>query len=158
MHALTEMVRQLGTNTEKKTGLVLANGGWLSYQHVVCLPSNSRPKALGPYPERNPLLPLTVDWQIPQIPQICGDGEADGNAVIETHTVDFARKGKQERGHIVGRLKFNGHRFIANHGDKRTLLELSNVLREQVGRWGRVMKDNGTVGRNLFTFDVGVKL
>jgi hypothetical protein len=55
MHALTEMTRQLRSKKDKKTtGLILANGGVLTYQHVVCLSSSPR-KDASPYPSANPL-------------------------------------------------------------------------------------------------------
>ena len=59
-------------------------------------------------------------------------------------------------GYIVGRLKKNGHRFIANHGDLSTLQQLANVTREPIGRlgWVRTVEDS----RNLFTFDKNLKL
>lgn len=53
MHALTEMVRQLRSGNGK-VGCVLANGGVLSYQHVVCLSSAPRnPESV--YPQTDPL-------------------------------------------------------------------------------------------------------
>jgi hypothetical protein len=56
MHALTEMTRQLRSKKEKKiaTGLILANGGVLTYQHVVCLSSSPRRDGSS-YPSANPL-------------------------------------------------------------------------------------------------------
>jgi Thiolase-like protein type 1 additional C-terminal domain len=55
------------------------------------------------------------------------------------------------RGYIVGRLKGNGHRFLANAGDENTLVQLASGLKEQVGRSGSVRI--GDDGRNLFLFD-----
>ena len=55
MHALTEMTRQLRSKKgERTTGLILANGGVLTYQHAVCLSSSPR-KDGSPYPSANPL-------------------------------------------------------------------------------------------------------
>jgi len=69
----------------------------------------------------------------------------------KTYTVEFHRDGSPLRGYIVGRLKENGHRFLANHADQNTLLQLSSGVKEQIGRagWVRTAED----GRNLFTFD-----
>ena len=68
----------------------------------------------------------------------------------QTYTVEFKRDGSPLRGHIVGRLKSNGHRFIANHGDEQTLQDLCSSETEQVGKSGKVTSsENGT---NLFTF------
>jgi hypothetical protein len=55
----------------------------------------------------------------------------------------------------VGRLK-NGHRFLANNGDERTLQQLASGVKEQVGKRGVVRI--GDDGRNLFVFDEGGKL
>lgn len=60
-----------------QTGLVLANGGLLSYQHVVCLSSKPR-RDNSPYPDKNPLPERTTDWYVPDIEQ-----PADGEARIE---------------------------------------------------------------------------
>ena len=51
----------------------------------------------------------------------------------------------------MGRLKSNGHRFLANHGDECTLQQLSSGVNEQIGRKGLVRK--GDEGRNLFSFE-----
>jgi hypothetical protein len=74
MQALTEMVRQLRKG-KGHNGLVLANGGMVTYQYVVCLsnrPGNS------PYPDRNPLPYLLEDEPVPII-----DEHAEGEATIE---------------------------------------------------------------------------
>lgn len=55
MHALTEMTRQLRAGKGKK-GLVLCNGGVLSYQYVVVLSTQER---IGTYPLED-LLPSTL--------------------------------------------------------------------------------------------------
>ena len=58
-------------------GLVLANGGVLTYQHVICL--SSRPRADGQhYPARNPLPPVFENNTIPTIDEV-----AEGEAIIE---------------------------------------------------------------------------
>jgi len=139
MHALTAMVREL-RKKEKKNGLILANGGMVTYQYVVCL--SSQPRA-SPYPDQNPLPDLLEEGH-PPIEQL-----AEGEGLIETYTVEFNRDGAPFRGHIVGRLE-NGTRFIANHGDENTLMQLSSSVKEQVGRKGRVRI--GEDGRNLFVY------
>ena len=70
---------------------------------------------------------------------------------LQTYTVEFNRDGSPLRGNVVGRLKKNDHRFIANDGDENTLNQLSSRLKEQVGRSGFVR--GGDDGRNLFTFN-----
>lgn len=62
------------------------------------------------------------------------------------------------RGYIVGRVKDNGHRFIANPGDDSSLQQLASRVKEPIGRTGRVRRDAQVKGRNLFTFDSSEKL
>jgi hypothetical protein len=68
------MVRELRQG-KVRNGLVLANGGMVTYQYVVCL-SNKAPTS--PYPERNPLPDRLDDEPIPTV-----DEKAEGEAVIE---------------------------------------------------------------------------
>lgn len=68
------MTRQL-RNGKGRNGLVLANGGVLSYQHAVCL--SSRPQ--GKYPENKPSPDNTSPPPV--------DAEATGPAVIEVSSV-----------------------------------------------------------------------
>ena len=70
------MTRQLRQG-KGKTGLVLANGGVVTYQAVVCLSSSPRRDGL-PYPNSNPLPETTSDVQVPQV-----DAKADGEAIVE---------------------------------------------------------------------------
>jgi hypothetical protein len=65
MHAITEMVRQLRKG-KGRNGLVLANGGVLTYQHVLCL-STMRRRGGSPYPEADPLPDHITDVPVPQI-------------------------------------------------------------------------------------------
>ncbi|KAK2627675.1 hypothetical protein QTJ16_002321 [Diplocarpon rosae] len=147
MHALTEMVRVLRRG-ESKTGLVLANGGMLTYQYVVCLSSQPR---TSPYPDRHPLPDLVRDEPVPSIEE-----SAEGEAVIETYTVEFARDGSPRQGHIVGRLQSNGHRFLANHGNESTLQQLASASKDPIGESGWVWPGEGR--RNIFTFTREAKL
>jgi hypothetical protein len=74
MQALIEMVRELRKG-KARNGLVLANGGMLTYQYVVCLsnqPQNS------PYPDLDPLPDLLDDQRVPAV-----DEKVEGEAVIE---------------------------------------------------------------------------
>ena len=70
------MVRKLRRH-EGRHGLVLANGGVLTYQHVVCLSSDTR-KDGKVYPDKNPLTPTTSDISGPEI-----DDNPKGAAMIE---------------------------------------------------------------------------
>lgn len=79
MHAVTEMTRQLRSG-RGKNGLVLANGGVLTYQHVVCLSTKARGDGRG-YSESNPLPDMLEDKEAPVV-----DEETHGEAVIEVRT------------------------------------------------------------------------
>ena len=58
-------------------GLILANGGVLTYQHVICL--SSQPRADGQsYPAQNPLPPILEHNTIPTTAET-----AEGEAIIE---------------------------------------------------------------------------
>jgi len=68
------MTRQLRAK-KGKNGLILANGGVLSYQHVIILSSRPRKSA---YPDRNPLPEVITDISVPEI-----EGKPEGEAVVE---------------------------------------------------------------------------
>ena len=70
------MVRQLRRGMGK-TGLVLANGGVVTYQNVVCLSSSPR-KDGSSYPGCAPLPEMVTDVQVPEIEE-----KAEGDATIE---------------------------------------------------------------------------
>ncbi|KAF4552954.1 Hypothetical protein D9617_8g049670 [Elsinoe fawcettii] len=147
MHALTEMTRQLRKvqKGRRMNGLVLANGGVLTYQHVAIL--SPHPTEIGkPYPDEA-VLSDPLNLPSPDLME-----EAEGEAVIETYTVDFDRKGNPSKGHIVGRLTSNGARFLANHGDERTLQELVSQDVEPIGRRGKVRYDVASK-QNRFILD-----
>ncbi|KAK2614668.1 hypothetical protein N8I77_001474 [Diaporthe amygdali] len=130
MHAITEMSRQLREG-KAKNGLILANGGMLSYQHALCLSSEPRTKG-SMYPDSRGSSAATVG-----APALV-EPFAQGEATIETYTVQVDRDGNPEIAFIIGRLKDNTHRFVANHGDKRTLQELASNVEEQIGKSGYV--------------------
>ncbi|KAI6828507.1 hypothetical protein KC327_g6979 [Hortaea werneckii] len=161
LHAITEMTRQLRSESnpvqqkgkgkgKRKTGLVLANGGWVTYQHVVCLSNSPQQRQGGGegevYPPEAPLPAVVDDVQVPRVEE-----EVEGEATVETYTLEYTRANQPHRGHIVGRLKANGARFIANHADARTLAELGSWEREPIGRSGYVRRSDD--GRNVFSFD-----
>lgn len=74
MHALTAMTRAI---REKKggKGLVLCNGGVLSYQYVIVLAKEPRRSA---YPQENPLPKEITDVEIPTIEE-----QPNGQATVE---------------------------------------------------------------------------
>jgi hypothetical protein len=145
MHAIIEMVRALRSG-RGKIGLVLANGGNATYQHVICLSTTVRADG-SPYPLQSPL-PATLENE--PHPQV--DVGASGEMVIETYTVKFDRDGSPSEAYIVGRLLSNGHRVLANEADEATLKALSSTVGEQIGKRGWLTVDPETKGRGLFTF------
>jgi hypothetical protein len=152
MHALTELTRKI-RDGEAKKGLVLCNGGVLSYQHVVIL--SMEPRNQGAYPAQNPLKEVVDDVQMPEV---VSGREAEGKAIVETYTVEFNRDGSPLRAYIIGRLKKNGKRFLANHGDDTTLQQMASGAGEIVGLSGWLKQDPERKGRGLFTFDKVAKL
>ncbi|KAJ9608246.1 hypothetical protein H2200_007234 [Cladophialophora chaetospira] len=151
MHAITELTRQLRRGAGRN-GLILANGGVMTYQHVLCL-STMRRRDGSPYPEKDVLPEYVTD--IP-VPKVIAKVEREEEAVVETYTVEFKRDNSPLRACVVGRLRNSGERFVANHGDEATLKQLSSWDGgEKIGRAGRVYSD-GT--RNLFMLGRAGKL
>lgn len=157
MHAITAITRKLrslrseSTHEKQTNGLILANGGVLTYQFALCFSTHPRKSPL-PYPSSNPLPPVLAS---PSTPKILS--RAEGEAVIETYTVEFDRKGKAERGFVVGRLgrDGDGERFLANC-DEMTSRDLGGGGIEGCGKRGRVWTVEG--GRNVFGFDESARL
>ena len=79
MHALTEMTRQLRSGKGKK-GLVLCNGGVLSYQYVVILGTEPRSST---YPLEHGLPEVLEDVEVPGLAE-----SAEGDCVVEVRYVD----------------------------------------------------------------------
>lgn len=80
---------------------------------------------------------------------------------VQTYTVEFNRDGSPMTAYVVGRLLGNNHRFLANHGDEKTLNKLSSVSEEPIGKIGMVMPaSSGKQGqrRNLFYLDSNSRL
>ena len=76
LQALTAMVRKLRTE-HGQNGLILANGGVLTYQHALCL--STRPRRDGSaYPNQNSLPSHLTDILVPAV-----TARAEGEAVIE---------------------------------------------------------------------------
>ncbi|KAF2673609.1 hypothetical protein BT63DRAFT_421745 [Microthyrium microscopicum] len=145
MHAIIEMVRRL-RNGREKNGLILANGGTLTYQHVICISSSPRADGSG-YPEQD-MLPENLE-HLPK-PRVTRD--AVGEVTIETYTIEYDRSGAPSMAYIVCRLKANDDRVLANEADGETLRELASSKVELIGRSGWMSKDPTTEGRGLFSF------
>lgn len=84
MHAFTEMTRAIREG-KGKSGLVLCNGGVLSYQHVVVL--SREPRKRGSYPEKNPL-PAQLDTKSPEVAL-----GAEGEAIVEVSLPRYIAEG-----------------------------------------------------------------
>ena len=76
LQALTAMVRKLRTG-HGRNGLILANGGVLTYQHALCLSSIPRRDGSA-YPNRDPLPSHLTDIPVPAV-----TAHAEGEAVVE---------------------------------------------------------------------------
>lgn len=76
VQAITHMVRRLRQGHDRH-GLILANGGTLTYQHVVCLASKLRKDGL-PYPDSKPLPDVIEDMPVPFVAL-----QPQGEATIE---------------------------------------------------------------------------
>jgi Thiolase-like protein type 1 additional C-terminal domain len=142
-----------------QTGLVLANGGTLTYQHVVCLASKAPSFE---YPAANPL-PEHLDdkFATPADEITVGEAYIEVRLVLfsdglltarQTYSVQFNRDGTPDIGLIVCRFARNGGRALANHADARTLVELADMATEQVGKRGWIVRDTEDDQRNLFSF------
>ena len=164
------MVRELRKGM-RNNGLILANGGVLTYQHAICLSKQPRRDEFE-YPGSNPLPRYVADVPVP-----IAETQVEGEAYIEasssrffrfwssesstdvlpqTYTVSFDRNGHPSQGFVIGRLKSNDHRFIANTSDGRALEQLGSGSKEPIGRAGWVKPDGN--GRNLFSFEQASKL
>ena len=78
--SLTAMVRELRKG-KSQTGLILANGGVLTYQHILCLSKQPRQDGTN-YPLSNPLPRYITDLPIPSIA-----ARAEGEAIIEVRSL-----------------------------------------------------------------------
>ena len=85
MQSLTAMVRELRKG-KGQNGLILANGGVLTYQHAICLSTRPR-RDLVNYPASNPLCRYVTDLPSPSVVF-----KAEGEAIIEVHSNWFQYK------------------------------------------------------------------
>jgi hypothetical protein len=171
------MTRRLRGGSSRN-GLILANGGVLSYQHAICL-SSLPPRNGSPYPNGNglehvepdPIPPVDFEVEGPATIEVSGIGSPSpaGSEITcgemltcgQTYTVEFNRDGTPLRAYIVGRLTDNNHRFLANEGDQSTLLRLSSSNEEPIGKLGTVIAGPlGKMGqrKNLFFLDTTARL
>jgi len=82
--------------------LILANGGVLTYQHILVLSTSPRlHHDRAPYPSTSPL-PLLLSTPPSQI-----GSSPEEEAQIKTYTIDYDRFNRPKLGHVVGRMKRN---------------------------------------------------
>ncbi|KAM3150390.1 hypothetical protein ABEW05_009282 [Botrytis cinerea] len=171
LHAITEMTRQLRSkkgqvsdhkNAGVLNGLILANGGVLTYQHVVCL--STKPRSDGKeYQNGNPcasIVQSVTNNDKNDLDIVGSEGVKNGvwEGIIETYTVQFSRKNEPQTGFVVGRLKQTGKRFLANVADSKTLRNLVKESEEEIiGKGGWIWKEEDGK-RNLFGFERGANL
>jgi hypothetical protein len=86
------MVRELRKGNGRN-GLVLANGGTVTYQYVVCLSNQPRNS---PYPDRNPL-PELLEEAVPAV-----DVHAEGEATVEVSTLGMRLEDATDVADIYG--------------------------------------------------------
>lgn len=120
LHAVATTVERLRAGAG--TGLVHANGGYLSYQHSVLLGARPHPEGYVGLPE-----PATVSH--PDAPALLDAATAaqDGpELTVETATVEHGRDGTPQQAFVVGRLR-SGERVAAATApdDRAAAAELS---------------------------------
>lgn len=147
LHALATVAQLL--RADGGTGLVHANGGYLTYQHAVLL--SSRPHPAGyvgdPEPQQSREAPVAT----------VSPAEAAGTAghvdvVVETATVEHGRDGAAVQAFVVGRTG-DGTRTAAAtpHGDEAAarVLSLEQLPAGRTTHVGRALRlhpqDDGTV-------------
>jgi len=141
LHSIVAMTGALRRG-EGKTGLVYGQGEYVTKHHAIVLATTPR---AGAYPLFD-TLPPEIEETPPPIEE-----HAEGEATVETYTVEYNRDGTPLRGYIIGRLS-SGARFIANtpEGAMDTYTLLTDGKLEPIGLQGRVK--GSADGRNIFQF------
>jgi acetyl-CoA C-acetyltransferase len=137
-HAVVSMVEAIRAG--RQVGLVYGNGEVLTKHHAVVLAD--RPHADG-YVGGG----ATVVTPASEVPPVVR--EAEGPAIVETYTVEYARDGSPSLGYVIGRTA-TGARFAAHVQDRSTLARLTDVEDEPIGGKGAVSPTAD--GLNQFTF------
>lgn len=137
MHSLATMIQRLRQHPGDK-GLVTGNGWYVTKHSATVWSTEPNPNTPTSAPGTEP---TTGPEPLPVI-EI-----ANGDAVVDSYTVNYSRQGKPEQGIVLGHLVSNGERFIANvESDQRVLDDF--VAQEGVGRSGKVTHRED---RNIFT-------
>lgn len=144
---MIEFVRRIRAGTDK-TALVLCNGGYVSYHHVVILAA--KPNGLA-YPTAS-FLPKELTAPLP--PKLVENCPTTPTPVyIESYTMEYARDNTPNRSMFI--LRFNSpdrERTLANGRDKaviEAILQAHKSGKEVVGMRGYVV---GQGKKNLFYF------
>lgn len=137
MHSLATMIQRLRQHPGDK-GLVTGNGWYVTKHSATVWSTDPNPNQ----PTSNSeVQPTTGPEPLPVIEQ------ANGDAVVDSYTVNYSRDGKPEQGIVLGHLVSSGERFIANVEADQSILD-NFVANEAVGRSGTV---NYGEDRNIFT-------
>jgi hypothetical protein len=81
---MTRLLRQ----GKGRNGLILANGGVMTYQHVVILSTMRRPGGSA-YPQDDPLPEFVTGVSVPQIEAVVRGGEQDAVVEVCSHSGDW---------------------------------------------------------------------
>ncbi|GEL17866.1 acetyl-CoA acetyltransferase [Pseudonocardia asaccharolytica] len=136
LHALVAAAGRLRSGA--RTALVQANGGYLTQQHAVLLGRDPHPRGYIGDPE-----PVATAGPAPRV-----ISPVEGEAVVETATVEHGREGGPDRAFLVARTAA-GERFAVQTapGDAASVQVLSlygeKASREVVGRRVRVELRDG---------------
>ncbi len=137
-HSISGMMRQLRCHPGS-FGMITANGNYIT-KHSFGVYSTA--PVQGRWQRESPSVLQSELDALPKAPLV---ENASGPATIETYTVMHNKQGP-EFGVVIGRLKENGNRFIANTpSDPGALHDLQE--RESLGRSGIVRQQDG---RNVF--------
>jgi acetyl-CoA C-acetyltransferase len=152
LHAIATMAERLRAGAA--SGLVHANGGYLSYQHSVLLGSRPHPGGYVGRPEptavAHPGAPVVLD---------AAAAAADGpELTLETATVEHGRDGAPQQAFVVGRTP-TGERVAAATapGDRAAAAELSltNLPLGAISHVGRTVRLSLVDGQPAVTVPTG---
>jgi acetyl-CoA C-acetyltransferase len=139
-HAGAAMVEKLRAGGPDEKGLVFANGGFATHNHVILL---SRRPGEGADQPHDYNLHAEADAARAPIPEFLDHYE--GPATLETYCMPYSRKGEPAYAAVVA-LTPEGKRFLAHvaPGDSETLAFLAGSEGEPVGSKGTAVKmDDG---------------
>ncbi|HKV04787.1 MAG TPA: acetyl-CoA acetyltransferase [Candidatus Acidoferrales bacterium] len=133
-HSISEMIRQLRANPGS-FGLITANGNYVT-KHSFGVYSTTAFE--GKWRRDSPAI---LQAEVDALPKAALTETPSGPATVETYTVMHGKSGP-EFGVVLGRLKENGRRFVANPlAEASVLRDLQD--RDSLGRSGIVRRENG---------------